>query len=136
MSFFRYKMTESKKTLDEKSFALGLEAKELPLEPDQLDRVAYNTGLQIYHTEKDFNDYYRITMGVIGFFRTVKDNTRNIIKSHVDIKEASDTLTEKYQGFLRIVNSVPQFINHTEKLEERVTSSYQTFREEEKYILS
>jgi len=60
--------------LDEQSFILGLEAKELPLEPEPLDRVAYNIGLQIYHGEKSVNNHYQMSIGLVGFFRLSKDN--------------------------------------------------------------
>jgi hypothetical protein len=122
--------------LDEKSFALGLEAKQLPLEPEYLDRVAYNTGLQIYHGEEKVNELYRLNIGLVGFFRLVKENGRDISNSHGDIQGNVDIVTEKYQDFLRLVKSVPQFKNHTTKLEKRVTNTYQTLKEEVKAIFS
>ena len=125
------------KNLDEQSFVLGLEAKELPLEPEPLDRVAYNTGLRIYHGEKSVNDYYQMSIGMVGFFRLSKDHGGTLSdNARKGIQESVSKVDEKYQDFLTTLNSVPQFAQHTEALEKRVTGTYQTLKKEADSVLS
>lgn len=125
------------KNLDEQSFVLGLEAKELPLEPEPLDRIAYNTGLQIYHGEKAVYDYYQMSIGMVGFSRLSKENSGKITDdARKGIQELVSQIDGKYQDFLTAVNSVTQFAHHTEALEKRVTGTYQTLKKEADSVLS
>lgn len=124
------------KTLDGKSFLLGFHMQELPLEPELLDREAYNLGLQIYNARRNVNTLCSIGMGAIGLISLQKSfgDKNSAVKE--SLPETILSVDEAYQKFQGLIDSVPQFKEHTGKVERRTTDTYQSFKESAKDALS
>jgi DNA repair ATPase RecN len=127
------------KNLDEKSFVLGLNVRELPLEPESLDRTAYNKGLQIYHSKKEFLDFNKIYSGSLRFFALQKDNAKSSEEDYhapEEIKEGRAQVDEKYQSLVGLIKAVPQFESYTKELKDKASKLCQELEEQEKNLFS
>jgi hypothetical protein len=120
--------------LNEESFVLGLKAEELLLEPEYLDRRAYNVGLRIYHEEEEFYKNCQIIIGIITSLFVNKNKEKDV--GNIREEDIMGKVTENYQNLLELVHSVSQFSHHTKRLEKRVTNAYQTLKENTKDVLS
>jgi hypothetical protein len=117
--------------LEEKSFELGVGAKPLPLEPEEINREYYNLGLELFHANREIYGQYRIIKLASqdkDSFRKDEGTFKNFRDSTMFSSESLMEIDKQYKIYLDFKEKNPKIV---EILDDNIVFdwSYQACRE-------